>query len=327
MIISNGSIPDKIIYVNYGSQTSYTKKTWTPDGTYHISQNKCDVFEYISDADANALINKLKTRYIKPISTEILDNAPIQNLKLDCLPTPTIRCTIDNKYNVSFSQEELLSNIKDGNIQSGGKIKGEFIWVKVNSSLELTRVGSELHNSIISAVERRNSKKIKKKDLIPFSIYETSAGKKYLFIDFVDTTALYVSRSKYNPSQTSNSLDFFSSKKSKQIFSIAISGDGQLIYENINDKNFDQLKYRFQIFQGHSFVRRVSSVDLSSSLIEEIREYFRNSLKKDIIESSQGNHYSGYLPNQIVWNSKLFNIRKHKESVPDFDFKKYLAFV
>jgi hypothetical protein len=323
MIISNAKIPDKIIYVDYGVIPAFAGHKMTPDGSYYVDQSVCEVFEYIDEANKIKIINNANQKYAKPIKIEVIDNTAINNVKLDCNNPHSIRCSVGGTYNVPFTKLSLLEAMKKSCTRRGGKIIGDFIWIKIDSELKLIRIGSDVHSAAISAISRRNNKKISNKELVPGSIYESSSGRKYLFVDFVDVKIF-----QWKSSKPLNELEenLIVSKKSKKLFFIDMKlfkEDKKLFKEN----NFEILKYRSRIQDNHSFVNMVGKLNLPKYFISNFRNYYRDLMKKYFIEVSLGNLSKNYITNYLVNYSIYFNLKKNKEVIKDFEYKKYLAFM
>jgi len=323
MTLSRASIPEKIIYVNYGKQNIYSTYKVEND-SYYVEQNKCDVYSYVSESETQKLTARLNTGYYKPVSIDVLDNAPISGLQLDCTQSSQLKCLLFNKHNVPFTQFELLDIIKNNKLKVAGKISAEYIWVNVGSHLHLTGLNSGLHKEALKSIKRRSAKKIGKKSLVPGTIYETAAGKKYLFVDFVDVTKFMWGG--YNNSDHSRKL--IQTNKNKQIFSIELrSMPKERISSILSGQDMDVIKYKCKILNGHSFVTAAEVCKVPDDFIKNVREYYRNAMKQEFVDASQGkNHYSGYLNSQLVWNSLFFNLRKANEKIEEFNYKKYLAF-
>jgi len=327
MIISKAKIPEKIIYVNYGKTPTFSGSRMSANGSYYVDQDICNVFEYIDEANKIKLINDLNRKYTKPIKIEVIDNTNIHNIQLDCSNSHSMRCTVHGAYNVPFTKLSLLETIKKSCVRGGGKIIGDFIWIKIESELKLIRIGSDVHSAAMRAISRRNSKKIPTKELVPGNIYETSAGRKYLFVDFVDVKIFHWKSSKIVDPYGEGNLII--SEKSKKLFFIEMKVyvEDKKFFSSLEENDFEILKYRSRIQNDHSFVNVVSKYKLQKSFINNFRNYYRGLMKQYFIDVSLGKLSKNYITNYLVNYSIYFNIKKNKEVIKDFEYKKYLAFM
>jgi hypothetical protein len=91
----------------------------------------------------------------------------------------------DDLY-VDIREDIILEAILNKGIRNGKFINSEFIWCRIGSQMKLVRVGSQLHEAMLKAHERKFKKKLAPSDLVPGKVYENANGK-YLFIGFAKT--------------------------------------------------------------------------------------------------------------------------------------------
>lgn len=90
-------------------------------------------------------------------------------------------------FYVDLREDVLLDTIQEVGISAGGILNGTYLFATVGSQMKLIREGSALHNDLIRATTRRNSKKISSKDLQIGGVYATVGGEMFVFGGFVDT--------------------------------------------------------------------------------------------------------------------------------------------
>ncbi len=86
----------------------------------------------------------------------------------------------------------LLEALQQDRLKEDGTLPGEYVFATANRKVKLVRVGSKLHEAIVSLMEKRNKKSIKVKELDVGDVYATDSGKAAVFLGFVNTESIQV---------------------------------------------------------------------------------------------------------------------------------------
>lgn len=128
---------------------------------------------------------------IAPKITEVA-NDPIPTLEIVSLDIRSEggrawKVLIHGTYYVDLREDVLLDSLRNGSGVVRGELTGPFVWCIVGSHMKLVRVGSKLHDAVIEAGERRDSKNVTGAALKAGDIYENRKGEKFVFLGLVDS--------------------------------------------------------------------------------------------------------------------------------------------
>ena len=129
---------------------------------------------------------------------------------------------------VDIREDIILEAILNKGIRNGQFINSEFVWCRIGAQMKLVRVGSQLHDAMIKAHERKFRKKLKSSDLVPGKIYENTHGK-YLFLGFAKSAEFKVEygrqRTGWNYTERVQSISKMPIKKSQVWYEIYTYND------------------------------------------------------------------------------------------------------
>lgn len=120
-------------------------------------------------------------------------------------------------FYVDLREDVLLDTIQEVGISAGGILNGTYLFATVGSQMKLIREGSALHNDLIGATTRRNSKKISSKDLQIGGVYATVGGEMFVFGGFVDTVYIKADYYTYKNGSYYAKYDFSDPKPMKKM--------------------------------------------------------------------------------------------------------------
>lgn len=132
-----------------------------------------------------------KAKEIEPKITEV-PNDPIPTVEVVSLDIRSEggrawKVLIHGTYYVDLREDVLLDSLRNGEGVVRGELTGPFVWCLVGSHMKLVRVGSKLHDAVIEAGERRDSKNVTGAALKAGDIYENRKGEKFVFLGLVDS--------------------------------------------------------------------------------------------------------------------------------------------
>lgn len=230
MRVASGNIPKEITYVAAGEQT--IRITWE-DAEQEDEQSSNDgvITEtvrptFVSDAanektlatarnwakNASKVYNYQKKIWeVRPVGKEITkknepsDGYRIFNLDVRAQGGRAWKCGDNEGHYFDLREDVLLDLLRTEGVSPGGYLNGKYIWAKVNSTMKLVRVNSELHKALIKTTNRREMKNLKKSELKPWTIYQEKNSNTFLHVgkyNFFDISVDQVNKVKENEKQT-----------------------------------------------------------------------------------------------------------------------------
>lgn len=88
----------------------------------------------------------------------------------------------NKKFLVDFREDAIMDVIKHTGINAGGKLNGEFSFIKEGSQTNLVRIGSKMYERFLDVQEKNNTETFKMKELIPLHIYKDKKDDLYLYL-------------------------------------------------------------------------------------------------------------------------------------------------
>lgn len=164
---------------------------------------------------------------------------------------------LDNSYvQVDLREDTLMETILNKGIEAGGKLKGEYAFVKNGSQVNLVLVGSNKYNEAKEKAEnKKKMKKISNKDLKIGYEYSTIKGEPYVYLGAY-----------YQHEVTSNSFVFSYSEK-------------PVLHHVFYDRNRQYIVFR----KNHVFTIESETPTMDKDVADEIMfEYSQNGYKRFI---------------------------------------------
>lgn len=94
---------------------------------------------------------------------------------------------IHGTYYVDLREDVFLDTLRNGTGVIRGELSGPFVWCSVGSHMKLVRVGSKLHDAVLAAGVRRDSKNVTGGALELGCIYQNRKGEKFVYLGLVDS--------------------------------------------------------------------------------------------------------------------------------------------
>lgn len=208
MLKVKGSIPDEIAILSSIQRPVY--QGWEEGIAIENGQQVIVTPAFISDASnprtiASAITwaenarryydEKTRQQIVKsdPVKKEVKKNLPFRDMRVVTLEYRgnggrAYKVITPDNYYFDLREDVLVEAMLKEGVRAGGYVNGEFIWARVNTSMKIVRIGSELHEALVSANEKRTLTKIANKEFVPGGVYETKSNERYIFIGWVDST-------------------------------------------------------------------------------------------------------------------------------------------
>jgi hypothetical protein len=329
-----GDIPKSITYVYSNTKNMSPGPNWNLGGFFSKKYQELVIPAEVADSlDAKTvnIAKKLIQRLFyknnqSAISTVILNNDPIKNIRLFCLQkrfggSNHYKILIDN-FLLDVKEDVLIESILTEGVKVGGILQGEFIWAKFGSKLKLIRVGSELYKSILEFKSKKSLPPLRKKELIVGGVYQTIRKDYAIYLGEVDTI-----QQKSNGSSKFNFNNFL--HKRNMLFCNIFSNENP--EDLLNSSCIEKDTHRFVIKSSHKFIEKIDDVSVPTNIINLIRDASRKRVKKYILQYSTNKNKasisvinSNYLEYLISNFSKLINMNRPGSSIEVFDPHKYL---
>lgn len=141
-----------------------------------------------------------------PVKQETRLNTPFENIRIVKLEYRgsggrAYKVVTEDNYYYDLREDVMVEAMLKQGIRPGGYVNGKFIWARVNTTMKIVRVGSELHSALVSVSEKRFLPKIDSKRLIPGGLYEGKDNDRFVFIGAVDTSEYNYTASRNSTSQ------------------------------------------------------------------------------------------------------------------------------
>jgi len=191
--MKTGSIPENLFIV-VRPEKEYKVKVDDKEFTYNTKPS------FAVDANSDKMIVKAKYWGIHNYFTQMFkeddltyintDNKEFTNLQLIDLEKRSEGGTVykvidDTGLLYDLRDDVFLECLYSGEIKNKGKkvyLTSNFIWAVNGSQMRIVRVNSKLYNELKDAGERRNLTVLKKKDLIPGTVYKMRNGEERAFL-------------------------------------------------------------------------------------------------------------------------------------------------
>lgn len=349
-----GNIPEKISYIyadeeeiNVGSKYDIFTNADEIHKNTKLKVHTTAVADSSREFEIDDAIN-LVTTYWQPVKGYVTrphyvdetTNDPIKNVQivsiLESGSNTSYKVLINNKYYTLIYDDIVMDSMFKMGIDPGGILKGEYIWAKVNKSMKLIRIGSEIHNHILDYQRRSSLKKLGKREFVPGGIYQDLRKNIHIFIGFVDSVR-FDAQDRYNYNKKSNTPKFEYKlreyKKAMLFCKVESVIKAKDCLESILSQEYMD---PFVIKDSHNFIEKVGEIKLqdSNEIIENYRQTSLKEMKNKVVE------YAGQDPMKNSWDritdwglnwtlerlSRQLHLRPYgKPQVELFDIKKFLA--
>lgn len=221
-------------------------------------------------AENNQIYDRKTQKYSKlGYTVEEMDNTPTNNVRITSLEHRgnggrAYKVIVNDKYYVDLREDVLLDTILNAGIDSGGKLKGQYIWGKVGSAMKLVRVNSALHEELIKSTEINTMTKIKNLEI--GRVYE-SKTQTLLYLGKFKTTVFKLDNaypSRYRAPQSDGNLSY---KDETGMLFLECSYDGKFDFTN---------SYQYKFSKSHA-------LKLDTNQTIAIPNNWLENLKKSIV--------------------------------------------
>lgn len=344
-----GSIPKNISYIcemekEVAIGSSYDISIFSPDSLKNVTEkilptHPVDSSNKIAISKAIELVTKPIYDYVTKTTTNRthtiveLENKPIKNVRLFSKDSyfPGIFKAAIGSYYIDLHEDVLVDTILKVGIEKGGILKGEFIWARIQNTIKLVRIGSQLHRSIVEFESKNDIKKIRKNDLEIGAVYQDQRKNKVVFAGYVNTTFLKSKQTSNKKLNNTDPFDFDKRKLKKAMLFYPINS-----YEGM-DESILKMKstgiHSFRIKNAHNYIEKIDKIQLDKDIIEFIKLKITEEVKNKMLE------YTGAIPPKyaqpsaqtLAWQierySEFLNLYPYNGKEPDvFDVRKFLIF-
>lgn len=176
-----GYIPAKITYVCAKTETI---EEYTEDDILLYKTKVTPTFPIETGKPLDKAMSQTGLKNPKVIETE---NKPIKNIVIVGLEERgnggrAYKVVIDDNYYVDMREDVILDTIFNCGIEKGGKLKGEYVWVKYGSNMKLIRTNSDMYKQFEQGSEIHALPPLNKKDIVVGGIYSTKSGNSLLYL-------------------------------------------------------------------------------------------------------------------------------------------------
>lgn len=235
-------------------------------------------------------------------------NAPITDVKIVGLEIRSeggraYKVVVNGKYYVDFREDVLLDTLLGPGVEPGGKLKGEFVWCKVNSEMKLVRVGSALHSALLKANEFDASKVVK--DLEVGGIYLNKKGERFVYMGKMDVAKLIDVSDPKTSQGYGDKLKNYQNIQIEKFTNQLIFCKWSTYYKEFNEAVITGFYIQSQ--KTHCFKQKIGTVEIPENWLSTMKDSL---IKKDK-ERYYGNeklNYKAMTPESVMYYSKWLNI-------------------
>lgn len=186
---------------------------------------------------------------------------------------------IDGKqFLVDFREDGIMDVILNTGIQAGGKLNGEFTFIKQGSQTKLVRIGSELHAEFFKHRKQMNSPVIPMKNLELMHLYEHKNGDRYLYVSDV-----YVPKTKYEKtywgSRKLEPLVQVEAKPKKCKLFIRVDRGTKGMQEELNELLESDNTYPYKFLGTNSLTKDLGELTSEVCIIDNLKSKATKSFK------------------------------------------------
>ncbi|MFA6358982.1 MAG: hypothetical protein WCY09_10030 [Candidatus Omnitrophota bacterium] len=281
------------------AKTLETGRNWAGDGRVYNYATR----EYVKVGDVTEVtVNNLPFKGLRVI-----------NLEHRAEGGRAWKVVTDDGYYFDMREDILLESLRMCGTSPGGILEGEYLWAKVGSQMKIIRAGSELHKRLMQATTRGTYSKIAMGKLVPGGVYETKAGKRFIFCGYFHNVVYsrqgeykqYLRETIYTAHKRveNNKLamffeitDYYWKAKKPEEWR-------DLLMEQISESDSDWI-HGFEFKSSSSFVMQVGTVDLPDNLAELLRNQAQRIATRKSLQKAT------YEDNWVYWyyGSRFLNI-------------------
>lgn len=211
--VTSGSIPEKLVLICQHATTVH--RYWDWRGQDQNGESLVVKPAFVSDA-SNA--KTIKTGMLwagrerwDPVTQRSVsyepelverDNAPISGVRIFSLDIRSeggraYKVVLPDNIYVDLREDVLLDAMLHAGVSPGGVLGGEYVFARVASQMKLVRVGSELHQSLLTVAAKGKMHRLSNDELKPGHVYETKSGKRAAFLGWVTSKTITVKEDCY----------------------------------------------------------------------------------------------------------------------------------
>lgn len=322
--IAIGKIPDKVLYVynksiknievgchwDFDWVNQQIEKGFVIIPTTHYNPE----LESVKRRCKTAIIQNNKFTHLDDVIVEEIDNKPISNIRI--ITRDSLYYGIYDKYIIPIPPDTVLDTIMKCGVSSG-VLNAEYIWVDIKNNLQLVRVGSELHKSMLHSILLSSKPKITKKQLIPNSLYIDVKGNYHAYLGNFNT--IITKYDSTNPDcfdltykQYKNNIPF--------IFSFYHSDNPDTAFLDVQKVSIS----KFHLVNKFKLVERVGDLNIDFNFYPDLKNRTLNYVKSLIVKKQ----VMSYIVSTTHRCSFILNMYKTNEPRPEpFDLNKYIMFL
>ncbi len=334
-----GSIPSKIYYISHLEKEEPIGCVWDSS---EISKKETVLPVVVSTENTDSKLESVARLFsdynnkVLPadLKVEEIDNKVISNLKLLSISYKigggiSYKVKSDD-YLFCFRTEEMMEAILETGIKPQGNFPGSYIWAKIYGVPRLIRTGSEVHAKILKYQQRSTLKPISKSKLEVGGVYKSKNGNRSVFLGYIDSIYLALPHDFWSSSKKEVIADYTNVAYKKMLLFYSLGKKEAAIDIGINTFK-DKLLYYVNAQQTHSFIEKLESVNVESSVISDIRSLAIQQVADELMAQSSAPVWrSGprYISSMVSRWSILLNMTPYQGSpISIFDLKSYLPFL
>lgn len=290
-----GYIPAKVTYVCAKTETI---EEYTEDDILLYKTKVTPTFPIETGKSLDKAMSWTGLKNPKVIETE---NKPIKNIVIVGLEERgnggrAYKVVIDDNYYVDMREDVILDTIFNCGIEKGGKLKGEYVWVKYGSNMKLIRTNSDSYKQFEQGSEIHALPPLNKKDIIVGGIYSMKNGTTSLYLGEFYTYD-YTYGEKWHPNQHGygGRTEFVNQELRKtKVYLFKDINDfyypndnyknckGEFFFTNKEDANphYFQFKKSMSNFIKTEAIIDLSGIDIVKELVSLTDKYNRRESKK-----------------------------------------------
>lgn len=210
------------------------------------------------------------------------------------LPTSHNNYYIDMRKDV-ITDTMLTDGVKDGVLQ------GSYVFGRHGSKMTLVRVGSSLHRALTLTTERKATKVLSAKDLVPGTLYRTKGGKTKCYVGRCDTVEFQETGRDGEPYRESYNWN----NGPKQI--VRTDHTNHFLWVEIPDYQLktpaEVLKsgYYIELTKSHNMIEEVGELKAANS-VAKIRKIVTAIFDKGVARIQQGKEYHDTSMSEFIYH-------------------------
>jgi hypothetical protein len=223
-------------------------------------------------------------------------------------------------------EDVLLDLMIEEGVSPGGLINGAYIWARVGSEMKLVRYGSQLHEALINATARKNTKAIRRSDMVPGKIYELRNGSYALYLGELVSERTEETKTEKSVSTKSGIAAYWSHHQKQytysfhqvheapqMVFFVVTPVHGKTAVEAVAASiKAEQSSYHYEFKDTHTCVFEAGEIHWDENSLAELRKSARKKRDAEFDKQKGSGYYIGYYLRQ--W-SRICSMRAPGEPV------------